>query len=223
MLKTRRLTVIIVDSIYGASNILATLAIVAIWIDGVVIRIVHTSRSPRLDKWFESVSEVSDASVFATIALVLFGASHVAKAFPACPRWSAWCERVRSGGLLMLLTLSTGGLLVLALKHLVARVRPSALMEHGDFGLVIPVDGARFSSFPSSHAFAAFATAAVLTYLLPRRRVLFLVLAAVPSICRVLTLEHYPSDVLASSLIAYGSLRFWAPRVQEYRRTNSLW
>jgi len=221
MCKPRKLAVTIVDSIYGAATVLATLAIVAIWIDGAVIRIIHSALSPTLDKWFDVVSEVSDARVLASFALLLFGASHVAKALPAYPRWGVWRERARSGSLLMLLTLSTGGLLVLALKHLVARARPSALLEHGHLGLVIPMDSALFDSFPSSHAFAAFATAAVLADLLPRRRVLLLVLAAVPSICRVLTLEHYPSDVLASALIAYSSVRFWASRIQTSRYKGS--
>jgi membrane-associated phospholipid phosphatase len=221
MFKTRKLFVTIVDSIYGAATVLAALAIVVIWIDGAVIRIVHSALSPTLDKWFDVVSEVSDASVLAAFTLLLFGASRVAKALPVYPRWGVWCELARSRGLLMLLTLATGGLLVLALKHIVARARPSALLEHGYLGLVMPMDGAHFGSFPSSHAFVAFATAAVLADLLPRRRVLLLVLAAVPSICRVLTLEHYPSDVLASALIAYSSMRFWVSRIQTSKYRDS--
>jgi membrane-associated phospholipid phosphatase len=114
----------------------------------------------------------------------------------------------------MLLTLLMGGIITFTLKHGVARARPSVLIELGYYGLAAPFAGNPFNSFPSSHAFTAFAAGCVLASAVPTWRTPLLVLAAVAGTCRVLTLEHFPSDVLASAAIASGCVRFLAPRLQ---------
>jgi len=182
--------------------------------DAAVIRLIHRSLTPTQDDFFDTVSELANATILSIVAMGNYGASRVALAWPVARRWLPWWDRARTGSLLMLLTLLTGGLATLLLKHLVARARPSVLLEDGHYGLVASFSGAPFNSFPSSHAFTAFAAACVLAYLLPAWRMPLFVLAAIVSICRVLTLEHFPSDVLASAFIAAGCVRFWAPRVQ---------
>ena len=185
-----------------------------LWADAVIVRGIHCGLTPALDEFFDRVSELANATVLAGIALAAWGASHVALAWPAAGRCSRFWEQTRRASLLMLLTLLTGGLATLALKHIVARARPFMLLEHGRYGLAAPFSGAPFNSFPSSHAFAAFAAAGVLACLHPAWRVPLLALAVAAALCRVLTLEHFPSDVLASACIAAWCVRFWAPRVQ---------
>lgn len=197
----------------AASHVLALMGVLVIGADAAVIRLVHRSLTPTQDDFFETVSELADATILSITALGTYGASRVALVWPAARRLLPWWDRARQASLLMLLTLMTGGLVTLLLKRLVARARPSVLLEHGHYGLATSFSGAPFNSFPSSHAFTAFAAAFVLAHLLPTWRVPLLVLAAIASICRVLTLEHFPSDVLASAFIAAGCVRFWAPRV----------
>ena len=199
----------------AAFQVLAVLGTLACGVDAAVIRFVHRSLTPTLDDFFDAVSELANATILSIATLCAYGASRVAQAWPATRRWLPWWAHVKQGSLLMLLTLLMGGLITLALKHVVARARPSVLIELGHYGFATPFAGHPFNSFPSSHAFTAFAAACVLAYLLPAWRTPLLVLAVIASFCRVLTLEHFPSDVLASAFIAAGCVRFLAPRLQD--------
>jgi len=100
------------------------------------------------------------------------------------------------------------------LKHLVLtelpmRVRP--YLAHPD--LIQPV-GYRFSdsSFPSSHAASTAAIVTVLGYAYRRFAPLGGLFAVVMCLSRVHNGMHYPTDVLAGSLlgIGYGALAIWA-------------
>lgn len=197
-----------------AAAFLAVLGVLACGVDAAVIRFVHRSLPPAWDDFFGAVSEVADATILSIATLCAYGVSRVAQAWPTARRWLPWWAHVKQASLLMLLTLLMGGIITLALKHVVARARPSMLIELGHYGFATPFAGAPFNSFPSSHAFTAFAVASVLACLLPAWRSPLLVLATIASFCRVLTLEHFPSDVLASAFIAAGCARFLAPRLQ---------
>jgi membrane-associated phospholipid phosphatase len=59
-------------------------------------------------------------------------------------------------------------------------------------------------SFPSGHATAAFALAAVLGYLFPRGRPLFLLLATLTAISRVVQEAHFWSDVLCGATLGWS-------------------
>ena len=56
-------------------------------------------------------------------------------------------------------------------------------------------------SFPSGHAATSFACATVLSYYAPRLRLPLVVLAALIALSRVYNAMHYPTDVLAGSLL----------------------
>lgn len=194
-------------------QVLAVLTFLACCVDGAVIRVVHRSLPPAWGDFFGAVSEIANATILCVAALCAYGVSRVGQAWSAARRWLPWWAHVKQASLLMLLTLLMGGIVTLALKHLVARARPNMLVELGYYGFAAPFTGAPFNSFPSSHAFTAFAAACVLAYAVPAWRVPLHVLAAIAGICRVLTLEHFLSDVLASAFIAVGCVRFLAPRL----------
>ncbi len=189
-------------------------AVLAVWADAAIVKRIHRGLTPALDAFFDGVSDLADATALAVVAMAIWGASHVALAWPAARHRGALWAQARRGSLLMLLTLLTGGGVTLALKQVVARARPFMLLEHGHYGLAAPFSGAPFDSFPSSHAFTAFAAAGVLARLFPAWRVALLAFALTVALCRVLTLAHFPSDVLASACIAAWCVRFWAPRLQ---------
>lgn len=200
----------------GLSLLLGSLflAALALWADLPLTRLIHRNLTPTLDEFFDDVSDLADAEVYAMLALGAYGIGLWALSLPTvAKRWSAVSERLVRGGLFMLLTMLSGGVIVLVLKHAVARARPSMFLEQAYYGLAAPFSGSPFNSFPSSHTLTAFAVAAVLARLLPAWRLPLLVLASVVAACRILTLEHFLTDVIVAALIAVGCARFWAPRV----------
>ena len=84
------------------------------------------------------------------------------------------------------------GIIILVLKNLFTRIRPSsALIEAGGY------------SFPSGHAALVFSLAAVLTYRWPERRYTLYSLAVTVSLTRVFLGVHYPTDIIAGGLIGF--------------------
>lgn len=105
-------------------------------------------------------------------------------------------------GALITGTLACGHLLVFALKQTVARLRPSELMQDGEYGFAAPFSGEPFTSLPSSHCFTAFAMAAVLSHLAPGLRAAFFSAALLVAVQRMLAHHHFLSDVFVSLFLA---------------------
>ncbi|MFT4191966.1 MAG: phosphatase PAP2 family protein [Comamonas sp.] len=186
----------------------------ALWVDLPLTRLIHENLTPTLDAFFDDLSDVAHTETYALLALGAYGIGLWALSIPAvAQRWKAVLERLVRGGLFMLLTMLSGGIVVLVLKHAVARARPSMLLEQSYYGLAAPFSGSPFNSFPSSHTLTAFAVAAVLARLLPAWRLPLLALASIVGACRILTLEHFLTDVIVAALIAMACARFWAPRI----------
>jgi membrane-associated phospholipid phosphatase len=99
-------------------------------------------------------------------------------------------------------TLALGHLMVFALKQTVARLRPSEYLEGGLHGFADPFSGAPFTSLPSSHAFTAFAMAAVLSRLQPGLRAVFFGAALLVALQRMMALHHFLSDIFISLFLA---------------------
>jgi undecaprenyl-diphosphatase len=122
------------------------------------------------------------------------------------------------------LAVAASGLAVAAaalIGGIVARPRPFVTDPHVHLFLAHAPD----PGFPSDHATAAFAIAAVLIARLGRRAIPALVAATVLAVARVLVGVHYPSDVIAGAvlgttmaalicLIAAKAARW--PRLQAY-------
>jgi membrane-associated phospholipid phosphatase len=111
--------------------------------------------------------------------------------------WARGRGRERQGALTALV--AGGGALLVnqVLSHLWGRDRPFA--DHPGVHLLIGhgADG----SFPSDHAAAAFAIAAVLFVFHRRLGVLALVAAALMGLARIYVGVHYPADVLVGALV----------------------
>lgn len=191
--------------------------LLAIRIDAPVVHLVHAHTTPALDLAFDRLSGLASAELATAAGLVLYLTGHLVLACgPAQVRSAA--ERGLRTGVLLLCTLLSGACITWLLKHVAARARPQLLIEQGFNGFGLPFAGHPFTSFPSSHAFTAFAVAAVAGQLQPALGRPLLALAAALAACRVLTLEHYPSDVLFSALVGYGCAQFWALRALDTHR-----
>jgi len=83
------------------------------------------------------------------------------------------------------------------LKPLIERIRPCHVLT--DVHLLVGCGGGK--SFPSSHAVNTFAGATLISMLVPRSSVYFLVFAVLTSFSRIYVGVHYPADVLGGALI----------------------
>lgn len=115
-------------------------------------------------------------------------------------------KKTRKVGMLSITAMVLGFVITnLLLKNLIARPRPYQQMI--DLVLLIekPVD----FSFPSGHTCASFASAFILYQMLPKRYGrAAIILAGLIAFSRLYLGAHYPTDVLAGFLIAWGVSRF---------------
>ncbi|WP_313692804.1 phosphatase PAP2 family protein [Achromobacter mucicolens] len=186
----------------------------ALWVDLPLAIWIQQSVSAGVDQSFEWVGELGESGHYIAMALAFYviGLVGLARGWRN-PLRVSYAAMAR-GSLLMLSTMAVGGLVVLVLKRTVARARPELYFEQGIYGLVESFSRAQqFNSFPSSHTYAAFAVAVVLGILAPRWRWIFLLLAALVAISRLVNLDHYLSDVMTAAGIAVLVGHYLAPRV----------
>ena len=109
---------------------------------------------------------------------------------------------LRARGLIGGAAVAGAGLVEQVIKNVTCRARPTA-PEAGAFFTDFPCFPARYAyaSFPSGHATAAFAAAVFLALWYPRGAPIFLALALLVGLSRVLLDSHFPVDVWAGALI----------------------
>ena len=200
-------------ALMGAALALAAAAC-ALWVDLPLAIWIEKSVSAGVDESFEWVGELGESGHYIAMALAFYviGLMGLARGWrnPLRVSYGAMAR----GSLLMLSTMAVGGLVVLVLKRTVARARPELFFEHGIYGLGETFSRVQqFNSFPSSHTYAAFAVAVTLGILAPRWRWVFLLLAALVAVSRLVNLDHYLSDVMTAGGIAVLVGHVLAPRV----------
>jgi membrane-associated phospholipid phosphatase len=100
------------------------------------------------------------------------------------------------------------GLMTNLFKRVIGRGRPVVYEQFGPFDFHSVLNDWTFQSFPSGHSTTAMATAMVVGFVAPRFFRLFLVMALVTGVSRVVVGDHYPTDVLAG--FAMGCLgTYW--------------
>lgn len=106
---------------------------------------------------------------------------------------------LRDAGLYSLASHALAGLFVQLFKRLAGRPRPR--LTHGDPFQFAPAFEPGLDSFPSGHATASFAVAAVLARSFPAGAWVFYGLAGFVAISRVARGSHFPTDVAVGSLL----------------------
>ncbi|MGQ9819606.1 MAG: phosphatase PAP2 family protein [Candidatus Kapaibacteriales bacterium] len=85
------------------------------------------------------------------------------------------------------------------IKEWVNRIRPCHSLE--DVRLLVPCGSGK--SFPSSHAINNFSLAIFLSYFFKKYKIHFFILASLVALSRVYVGVHYPSDIIAGTIIGY--------------------
>ncbi|NTE87349.1 phosphatase PAP2 family protein [Agrobacterium rubi] len=131
------------------------------------------------------------------LAIVAYTATRVLASY-------SYANRIKTAWRLLLyffLTIGTASILVHVLKFLIGRARPELLMDMGAYSLTPFTGDNLYESFPSGHSAAAGAFFGAFLMLIPRFRFVFIGLALVIGLSRVIVGAHYPSDVAAGLLL----------------------
>lgn len=106
---------------------------------------------------------------------------------------------------LLVLAPAAAGALAEVLKLVLGRERPTETGAHVWRGLFSGFDDGSNLGLPSSHAAVAFGGAWAVALLWPRLKGLAVALACGCGLTRMLTGDHFLSDVVAAGLLGYGS------------------
>lgn len=178
---------------------------------------LHAQSEPWVRELFDVIDELGTSEYYLLPALLayIYGLYRLnAAEGPSRLR----TERIVRGSLFLISTMALGGIIVALLKAGVARARPELLIDHGIYGLGLSFMRVEdYDSFPSSHTMAAFAATAALAILLPRLRWPLMIVATGVAVARVVNLNHYFSDVLASAVIALTVAAYLATRILDAR------
>lgn len=126
---------------------------------------------------------------------------------------AAWARRgdwvLRAG--FVIGAVAWGGLVINVIKVVLARARPRELLAHDAYGFRWFDIDAAWNSFPSGHSQAIAAFAMALGLIWPRLCGLFLALAVLPAVARMVMANHFAADVLggysAGVLVTLGLAR----------------
>lgn len=97
-------------------------------------------------------------------------------------------------------SVAISGIFVDIVKIIVGRLRPDMLFEHNLYGLVWFKIGSEFNSLPSGHSATAFALCMGLTLLFPKYKYLYIFIAILVVMSRVVLNFHYLSDTIIGGL-----------------------
>ncbi|MGH7208436.1 MAG: phosphatase PAP2 family protein [Nitrospiraceae bacterium] len=147
-------------------------------------RFLRSMHLPWLELAGDVGSRLGSGAVLAGISGALLAIGLVSK--------QPWFRRA---GLESLIAHAAVALTTQALKHLIGRPRPR--MTHGGGFQFGPSWDTGLDSFPSGHAAASFAVAAVLARRFPRAGWFLYGAASVVALSRVMRGSHFPTDVLA--------------------------
>jgi len=169
--------------------------------------------TPGVDRFFQQIGRLGNSGMYVGAALAVYGGSLYAiargRVGPARALYASWTR----GSLLLLATMTVGGLVTWILKKGVARARPKVFFDEGIYGLGAPFSGKPFDSFPSSHTLTAFVVATVIGVIQPAWRWPAMIVAVMVAISRLINLDHYLSDVGAAAFIAMITVHGLAPRI----------
>jgi membrane-associated phospholipid phosphatase len=160
-----------------------------------------------LHLWAKQTTDVAMAGPYFSISAGLWLLFIALRKLRSKSTWTERWHRAEVWSLTALLSLATSGILVQLLKHIIGRKRPyadSALSSHAFEPFTSNYE---FHSLPSGHSQVLFTVATVLSAIWPRVWWAWMTIAAIFSTTRVITLNHWVSDILAGAAVGmFGAI-----------------
>ena len=122
----------------------------------------------------------------------------------------------------LFLSVAISGLIGNAVKFCLGRYRPRYLFDDNLYGFTLFSHKWALNSFPSGHSQAAFAAMTALAIIFPRYDLMWLAIATLVALSRVVTTVHYLSDTVAGAwlgvavtvaLARWFRAKGWEPRL----------
>ncbi len=177
---------------FTAAGILAVLMAAAFPFDHAVAGFFHDHFPPHLIPATRFITTLGESQYILVPALLLMAAlrkAQASKPFIAA-RNSFAC-------------VAATGILVQIPKYLFGRARPKALWNSGLDGFYGITWDSSLTAFPSGHTATAVAFALALSAIFPKARAPLFLYACFVAASRIVLLQHYPSDVIGASLVAF--------------------
>ena len=180
---------------------LALVADVSLALDEANARAARTLPRDLVDI-FQVVTRAGESGWLFALPALTFAGALFARAGAATRRARAAWGLLAARALYFFVVQLDSGIASQVLKHFFGRARPALLDTLGPYHFALFSKPAIFASFPSGHTITAFATAASLSFFLPRWTWPLLYLATLPvAASRLIIGAHYTSDVVAGALI----------------------
>ncbi|MEZ6005100.1 MAG: phosphatase PAP2 family protein [Planctomycetota bacterium] len=122
-------------------------------------------------------------------------------------------------------SVALSGLLAIVLKLAFGSARPREVLAAGNYGFhwLAGAHQHQLQAFPSGHTTTVFALAASFGLIWPRCRALGFGIALLVGIARVVTVSHFPSDIVAGASLGSGTALYLYPGAQARIACCPLW
>jgi membrane-associated phospholipid phosphatase len=177
-------------------------ALAMLVLDRPLARLLKAHVGGDVEGFFKVVTRLGEAQLYLIPAGILFAGMLAASIRAATPEAADLWRRLSVAPGFMFLTMAVSGLISNAVKFGVGRLRPRYLFEQGLYGFEPFNTAWAMNSFPSGHSQAGFAAMTALVVIFPRYDLLWLLIAALVAVSRVVTTVHFLSDAVAGSFLA---------------------
>ena len=193
-----------------AGSIVLIEAVAIVWLDRPLADYVHKHAGAVLF-FFDAMQRLGLGYPYLVLSAIAFAALRWGGGLQTLRRWDDSMRALAHIPLFLFMAVAVSGIVADILKIVVGRARPKLLFADGTYDFTWFGWHADHWSFPSGHAVTAAALMTALWCLWPRPFWVYIVAAALVGVARIVTGQHYLSDVVAGAVIGVLVTRALAP------------
>ena len=145
---------------------------------------------------FRIITVIGDATWWLVIFVIGLSVSLLGSQLSILEKHKEKFKRYKSIFLYLILSCVVSGILHHIIKIIVGRYRPRYLFTEDLYGFSPFNFDIAMNSFPSGHSQTIFSICVALSIIYPKHLILFLLLAIMVGVSRIMILAHFPSDVI---------------------------